>query len=64
MYHKHFNQNTEMKRKDYRKPTMKIVKLHYQSHLLQASATRRNYGKANSDVDPKQLDNDGNWKWD
>lgn len=65
MYHKHFNQNTEMKRKDYRKPTMKVVMLQYTTNLLQiASATRRNYGKANSDVDPKQLDSDGNWKWD
>ena len=26
-----------MKRKDYRKPTMKIVQLQHQTHLLQAS---------------------------
>ena len=26
-----------MKKKDYQKPTMKVVKLHHRTHLLQAS---------------------------
>ena len=28
-----------MKRKDYQRPTMKVVKLQHQTHLLQASAS-------------------------
>ena len=38
-----------MKRKDYRKPTMQVVKLQHQTHLLQASgvqSTRSDYGEA------------------
>jgi len=38
-----------MKRKDYQKPTMNIVKLQHQAHLLQASgveANRSGYGTA------------------
>ena len=42
---------TEMKRKDYLKPTMKVVKLQQQAHLLAGSgqevqATRDSYGDA------------------
>ena len=41
---------TEMKRKDYLKPTMKVVKLQQQAHLLagsvQVQATRDSYGTA------------------
>jgi hypothetical protein len=39
-----------MKRKDYEKPTMDIVKLQHQTHLLQESksvqAARNGYGEA------------------
>jgi len=38
-----------MKRKDYQKPTMKVVQLQHQTHLLAGSveATRNGYGVAN-----------------
>lgn len=38
-----------MKKKDYQKPTMNIVKLQHQAHLLQASGVqsmRSDYGEA------------------
>ena len=38
-----------MKRKDYQKPTMQVVKLQHQAQLLQASGTqsmRSDYGEA------------------
>jgi hypothetical protein len=31
-----------MKKKDYQKPTMKVVKLHQRTHLLQASLNATN----------------------
>ena len=68
MYHKHFNQNTEMKRKDYRKPTMKIVKLQQKCHILAGSgeglgATRGGYGAANAGVDASEQNAQGKWEW-
>lgn len=38
-----------MKKKDYQKPTMKVVKLQHQTHLLYASVQtmRTSYGDAN-----------------
>ena len=42
-----------MKRKDYQKPTMKVVQLQQQTHLLAGSgveATRNGYGTAQEDV--------------
>jgi len=41
-----------MKRKDYQKPTMKVVKLQQQTHLMAGSgvdATRDSYGTAQED---------------
>ena len=38
-----------MKRKDYRKPTMRVVNLHRQCHILASSgveSTRKGYGAA------------------
>jgi hypothetical protein len=58
---------TEMKRKDYLKPTMKVVKLQQQAHLLagsgQVQANRSSYGTANDGV-TDELDSDGNWEWE
>ena len=60
-----------MKRKDYLKPTMKVVKLQQQAHLLagsgQVQANRSSYGMANYGVDSNysnELDSDGNWNWE
>ena len=38
-----------MKRKDYKKPAMQVVKLHQQGMLMQSGveSTRNNYGEAN-----------------
>lgn len=36
-----------MNRKDYQKPTMKVVKLQHQTHLLQTSVQERNVGVRN-----------------
>jgi len=36
-----------MKRKDYQKPTMQVVKLQHQAHLLQASVS----GQVNATMD-------------
>ena len=60
---------TEMKRKEYLKPTMKVVKLQQQAPLLagsgQVQANRSSYGMANYGVDSnEQLDSDGNWEWE
>ena len=59
---------TEMKRKDYLKPTMKVVKLQQQAHLLAGSglvqANRSSYGTANYGVNTDELDGDGSWEWE
>jgi hypothetical protein len=42
-----------MKRKDYQRPTMKVVQLQHQTHLLAGSgveANRSGYGTAQEDV--------------
>ena len=44
-----------MKRKDYQKPTMQVVKLQHQCHILAGSdngvaASRNGYGTANTDT--------------
>jgi len=55
-----------MKRKDYQKPTMNIVKLQQRTMLLTGSvvdATRDGYGTANGDV-TEQLITDGEWVWE
>ena len=54
-----------MKRKDYQKPTMNIVKLQQRTMLLAGSvvdATRGNYGIANGDV--TETLTDGEWVWE
>ena len=57
-----------MKRKDYEKPTMQVVKLQQQTHLLAGSGVqsmRSGYGSANSDVEETELDEGtGTWLWD
>jgi len=40
-----------MKRKDYQKPTMMVVKLQHQTHLLQASAQDKEVGMRNYNVE-------------
>ena len=54
-----------MKKKDYLKPTMKIVKLQQQTQLLAGSvlSTRPGYGEANDGVDPLEIEG-GTWVWD
>jgi len=55
-----------MKRKDYQKPTMKVVKLQQRTMLLAGSvvgATRDDYGIANGDV-TETLTTDGEWVWE
>lgn len=51
-----------MKRKDYQKPTMKVIKLQQQG-IICTSATRQGYGTANSGVEESELE-DGVWNWD
>ena len=53
-----------MKRKDYERPTMRVVELQHMTQLLQTSGTRNGYGSANTGIDPDDLDSDGNWSWD
>ena len=40
-----------MKRKDYRRPTMKVVQLKHRTHLLQASAQDKEVGMRNYNVE-------------
>jgi len=53
-----------MKRKDYQKPTMNIVKLQHHCHILAGSveASRSGYGTANGDV--TETLTDGEWVWE
>ena len=56
-----------MKKKDYLKPTMNIVKLQQQTQLLAGSvlSTRPGYGDANSDSEVPSGELDGEtWVWD
>ena len=55
-----------MKKKDYQTPTMHIVKLQHQTHLMAGSvvqAGRSGYDTANSDVPVGEL-NGGIWIWE
>lgn len=52
-----------MKRKEYQKPTMKVIKLQQQG-IICTSATRKGYGTANADVDESELNDNGEWNWD
>ena len=40
-----------MNRKDYQKPTMKVVKLQHHTHLLQASVQDKNVGVQDYDME-------------
>ena len=55
-----------MKRKDYEKPAMRVVKIQHTGMLMTSgfSAGRTNYGTANDGVNSNELDSDGNWSWD
>jgi hypothetical protein len=54
-----------MKRKDYQRPTMKVVELRHRTQLLTGSvqANRSSYGTANYGV-TDELDSDGSWEWE
>ena len=54
-----------MNKKDYEKPTMRVVELKQQSQLLAGSveASRGDYGIANGDV-TETLTTDGEWVWE
>lgn len=56
-----------MKKKDYQTPTMQVVKLQQQTHLMAGSgvqSTRSGYGNANSDVEKTELKEEtGTWVW-
>ena len=54
-----------MKRKDYQKPTTRVVELQQRTMLLAGSvvdATRGDYGNANGDV--TETLTDGEWVWE
>ena len=53
-----------MKKKDYEKPAMQVVKLKQQQQLLAGSvlSTRLGYGEANSEVPVGELE-EGTWVW-
>ena len=57
-----------MKRKDYQKPTMNIVQLQQQTHILVGSGVqfmRSDYGNANSGVEETELEEEtGTWLWE
>ena len=57
-----------MKRKDYEKPAMRVVKIQHTGMLMTSgdgvTSNRTNYGTANDGVDNNELDGDGNWSWD
>ena len=54
-----------MKRKDYQKPTTRVVELQQRTMLLAGSVVtnRVDYGIANSDV-TETLTTDGEWVWE
>ena len=55
-----------MNKKDYEKPTMRVVELQQRTMLLAGSvvnATRYDYGDANPGVDQTELNDAGEWEW-
>lgn len=55
-----------MKKKDYQKPTMQVVKLQQQQHLMAGSgvqSVRSSYGKANSEVPVEEVEGE-TWVWE
>ena len=57
-----------MKKKEYLKPAMRVVKIQHTGMLMtsgnRVTSNRTNYGTANDGVDSNELDGDGNWSWD
>ena len=54
-----------MNKKDYLKPTMNIVKLQQQTHLMAGSglqSTRDSYGTANDGL-TDGINGNGDWEW-
>ena len=47
----------------YERPRMTVVELQHRAAVL-VEGSRNGYGKANTGVDPKELDGDGIWNWD
>ena len=56
-----------MKKKVYQTPTMQVVKLQQQTHLMAGSGVqsmRSGYGNANSDVEETEIEGEtGTWVW-
>ena len=53
-------------KKKFKKPTIEVVKLQHQVHLLQTSgieATRDGYDEANQDVSSGEKNSSGIWTW-
>ena len=55
----------KMKKKEYQKPAMRVVKIQHTGMLMTSGfgAGRGDYGTANDGVDNNELDSDGNWIW-
>ena len=53
-----------MKKKDYLKPTMQVVKLQQQTHLMAGSvqSVRSSYGEANDEVPIGEIEGE-TWVW-
>ena len=47
----------------YERPAMTVVELQHHAAVLQFEGTRSGYGKANTGVDPSEVDGDGIWNW-
>lgn len=55
-----------MKRKDYEKPAMRVVKIMHTEMLMTSGfgAGRSSYGSANNGVSSEELNNEtGEWEW-
>ena len=56
-----------MKKKEYQKPAMRVVKIQHTGMLMTSgngvTSNRTNYGTANDGVNSNELDSDGNWSW-
>ena len=61
-----FQINKTMKRKDYEKPAMRVVKIMHTGMLMTSGfgAGRSSYGSANNGVSSEELNNEtGEWEW-
>ena len=57
-----------MKKKEYLKPAMRVVKIQHTGMLMTSgngvTSNRTNYGTANDGVDSNELNNEtGEWEW-